>query len=90
MMKNELCIPAAAVSVAGGEGEGGGAAVAPGVGDSVEAMIQGTVSRVEGGNVYVTPATANGMPIEPVGMMGGSEYGGEGDELDRLMKEEAV
>lgn len=48
-----------------------GGAVAPGVGDQVELTIGGTVSRSEGGHVYITPTSANGQPIAAKG--GGEE-----------------
>ena len=83
MMNNELCLPADAVSAAG-EGEGA-PGVAPGVGDEVTVEVMGTVSRVEGGNVYVTAKTANGQPIPE---MGGAGPEPDTDDMMRGMAEQ--
>ena len=64
-MKNEICVPASAVSLAGEGGE----SVAPEVGDAVSGTIEGKVARVEGGQVYVTLDSLNGEPIDS-GKMG--------------------
>ena len=55
---NELCVPAASLSVSD---EGG--AVAPAEGDMVDFNAAGKVSRVEGDKVYISIATVNGQEI---------------------------
>lgn len=59
MNNSELCIPASALSQAGEDGQ----SVGPEVGDAVEVSIAGTISRSEGGNLYIKPTSANGQPI---------------------------
>lgn len=58
--KNEICVPANALSVP----EDGGGETPPGVGDTVEFTVSGKVSRTEGGELYVTPTTINGEPVQ--------------------------
>lgn len=58
--KNEICVPSGALAI---PGEGGNA-TAPEVGDTVEFTVSGKVSRTEGGELYVTPDTINGEPVE--------------------------
>ena len=60
MHKNELCVPATALANTAEDG----AQMSPEPGDPVEVTISGTVTRSEGGNVYLTPKSANGQPIE--------------------------
>ena len=68
-MKNEMCVPASALEVSGGEEmEGGGASVSPDVGDEVEFTVRGNVTRSEGGDVYVKAASINGAPVPDDGM----------------------
>lgn len=57
-MTSEICIPLD--SLAEGDGE---SAVPPAVGDPVEFSATGTVTRVDGGNAYITPESVNGQPI---------------------------
>lgn len=77
-MKSELCIPAGALSQAG---EGGGELM-PGIGDEVEVMVAGRVTRSENGEVYIEPTSANGQPIEKREMdMDGAEDMAIEDEL---------
>lgn len=85
MNSNEICVPSSAV---GEHEEGAGDAVLPAVGDEVSVTVTGKVSRVEGGNVYFTPDTANGEPIKPAG---GPMDGAEDTEasMDKMMSEEA-
>lgn len=72
-MKSEICMPAGALAKSGGESE----PTTPQVGDQVECTVGGTISRVEGDNVYLTPETVNGEPV----MDGGAESGEpDGDE----------
>lgn len=71
MGQNEICVPSSALEMpgeeVGGDGGGGGAGVSPAVGDEVEFSVKGKVSRIEGGNSYVTPSEANGQPIAGAG-----------------------
>lgn len=82
-------MPAAALAVGGGMEEGE-APTAPAQGDKVSAQIDGTVTRVEGDNVYFTPETANGQPIPD--MAKGPGMGTEDDDasIEAMMKEEAL
>jgi hypothetical protein len=55
----------------------GGAGVAPGVGEEVElTSLKGTVTRAEGGNLYIKPTEVNGQPL------GDGMSGMDGDEPD--------
>ena len=56
----ELCVPIKAVAVPD-ENE---SAVAPEVGDEVNFSGSAKVTRVEGGNVYLTPTEINGEKLE--------------------------
>lgn len=56
---NELCVPVSAISLAGEDNSD----VAPEAGDQVSVTVEGKVSRIEGGQAYVTPETANGEPM---------------------------
>lgn len=58
MDSKEICVPVASLSISD-EGDD----VAPEVGDPVEFSVTGTVTRVEGGNAYITPETVNGDPL---------------------------
>ena len=75
----EICVPVAAVALAGDNGEG---AVNPAPGDPVEFQAAGTVTRIEGGNAYVTLDTANGQPVVKDGM--GGEPMSVDDELAQM------
>lgn len=78
-MKNgELCVPMGALAEAGE----GGAQMTPEMGDEVELIVTGRVTRTEGGEVYIQPTTVNGQPIE--------DKGGESAESmeDQAMEEE--
>lgn len=50
----EICAPLDAFSVSG---------TPPAEGDEVEFKVKGKVSRVDGGNAYVTPETVNDQPV---------------------------
>lgn len=78
MNNSELCIPVGALN---SDTEEGGS-VAPQEGDPVTVTIEGKVSRIEGGNVYLMPETANGAPINQAG---GSDMDldAEGEAIDR-------
>ena len=52
--ETEICAPLDAFSVSG---------TPPAEGDEVEFKVKGKVSRVEGGNAYVTPETVNDQPV---------------------------
>jgi hypothetical protein len=60
MKNSELCLPEGALAEAGEGGE----SIAPAVGDTVEFTLTGRVTRLENGEVYVKPETANGQPLE--------------------------
>lgn len=75
-MKNEICVSAEALNLAG---ESGGA-VGPAVGDEVEFSGKGTVTRTEGGEVYFTASEINGQPV--MGAEEGNETGAEDMALD--------
>lgn len=76
MNNSEICIPAAALN---SDTEDGGS-VAPQQGDPVTVSIEGKVTRIEGGNVYIMPESANGQPLEGAGEMSLDE---EGEAIDR-------
>jgi hypothetical protein len=63
MKNSELCVPEGALAEAGE----GGNSIAPAVGDTVEMTLSGRVTRLENGEVYVKPETANGQPLEDEG-----------------------
>jgi len=75
-MKNEICVGAEALNLAG---ETGGA-VGPAVGDEVEFSGKGTVTRSEGGEVYFTASEINGQPV--MGAEEGNETSAEDVALD--------
>lgn len=54
-MNNEMCIPADAVELDG---------ATPETGDSVSFSVDGTVTRGEGGKLYVKPTMINGEPVK--------------------------
>lgn len=58
MAKDEVCVPMTAVAIADGDQN-----TAPEPGDQVAVTLEGKVVRVENGNVYFKPATANGEPM---------------------------
>ena len=72
MKSGELCVSAKSLAI-----QDGGESVPPAVGDTVSFTVEGKVSRIEGGEVYVTPMTANGEPLEDAK---GKEMPREGDE----------
>lgn len=86
MKNNELCVPASAVNEYEDDSD---QAVNPGPGDTVEVTISGKVSRVEGGNVYLTPETANGEPIDAMSMSKHSD-GDEEQDMNRMMEEQTA
>jgi hypothetical protein len=56
MTNSELCIPAAALPSTGNT---------PAQGETVTVPnVKGTVTRVEGGNIYMRPTEANGQPLD--------------------------
>ncbi len=59
MNNSEVCIPVSALAAQGEDG----ATMAPAQGDPVSVQLEGTVSRIEGENVYITPQSANGQPL---------------------------
>ena len=56
----EQCVPTSAVSVP----EEGEQMAEPEPGDTVRYEVEGKVSRVAGGHVYVDPVSINGQPVE--------------------------
>lgn len=67
-------MPAGALAKSGGETE----PAMPRVGDRVECTVGGTISRVEGDNVYLAPETVNGEPVsEGSGEAGDKSDGGQ-------------
>jgi hypothetical protein len=85
MNNNELCVPASAVA---GYEDDSDQSVEPAVGDSVEVTVAGKVSRVENGQVYFTPETANGEPISGHDEAPGGEDTDES--MDALMKSQGA
>jgi hypothetical protein len=53
--ENDHCVPLTALSLEG---------TPPEVGDKVTYTVRGTVTRVEGGEAYVTPSTVNDEPAK--------------------------
>lgn len=60
-----------------GDGE---APVTPGVGDNVQVMVEGVLSKIEGGRAHVTPVMVNGEPVDNAG----------DDDLPKLSEEEQL
>lgn len=58
---SEICVPLDSLTM--GSGEDSSSTVAPEVGDPVDFSATGTVSRVEGGNAYLTLESVNGKPL---------------------------
>lgn len=86
-MTGEICVKQEALSI--DDGEGG--AVAPQVGDTVQAMIEGTVTRVVDGVAYIAPQTANGEPVVTAPpSAGGQVPGAEGEEMDLAAEGDAL
>lgn len=75
-MGGETCLPGELLAVDG---------VSPAEGDDVEFSVKGTVTRTEGGNVYVQPTAINGLPI-PAGAAPAAE---PSEDDMRSMAEEA-
>lgn len=88
MNNNELCVPASAVAVpADADSQDG--PTAPAAGDEVEVTVRGTVSRIEGGNVYLQPTSANGEPLPDGGPGHAMDEGAEGaDAMDSMVAKE--
>lgn len=87
-MKNELCVPAGALTKfgpAGADSAGDDAGTAPGVGDEVELTVKGRVTRIEGGNAYIQPESVNDEALPEAG---------EGDagepDADEMMRAEVM
>jgi len=61
MNLNDISIPTAALAIDG---------VTPEVGDEVEVTVRGRVSEAAGGNTFITPTEANGVPfpVAPTGL----------------------
>ncbi len=55
----DMCVPMKAVAAE----DGGENAVAPEVGDEVNMAVKGTVTRVEGDNIYIRPTEVNGEKV---------------------------
>jgi len=51
----------------------------PEVGDEVDVQVKGTVARIEGDTVCITPTEVNGQPAQPV--PGGDDSASERDSL---------
>lgn len=78
-MNREMCVSANSLAI-GDETE----SATPQVGDEVEFTVTGKVSRAEGGNVYVTPSTINGSPVEATE---GSEDAAFESEMENMLNE---
>ena len=86
MTNNELCVPTSSVAAHGDDESQ--EAVEPAVGDTVEVTVSGKVSRVENGQVYLTPDTANGEPIAGNKPEGADSMGEDTPEsIDKMMAE---
>lgn len=59
-MGNEICVSLAALSQPDEQDQ----MEPPAVGDKVQANIEGTVSRVEGDNAYITLEAVNGQEVK--------------------------
>ena len=79
---NEICVPAAALSMGGEDGQG----IAPEGGDTVEFTGRGTV-RVEGENAYITPVEINGQPVMAPATAGPGQERSPQDELADLKQQ---
>lgn len=55
----EVCVPSDALSVKDDNGQ----PIDPVVGDEVEVIVKGKVSRVENGEIYVTPTSFNDVEV---------------------------
>lgn len=56
---SEVCVPLASLAEEGADEKSAN----PAVGDPVDFSATGTVSRIEGGNAYVTLESVNGEPL---------------------------
>lgn len=83
-MKNEICVPEGALSMAGEGGEG----VAPAVGDEVEFTGKGRVTRSEGGNAYIEVTEANGQPVAGMAEAGPMMEGDTEGDMDAMVERE--
>lgn len=61
-MSGDICVPSASLEVEGEDGK----AIQPAVGDEVEVTVKGTVSKTEGGEIYVKPSSFNDVPVGSV------------------------
>lgn len=61
----EMCVPVASLAMPGEDDKLNN----PGVGDPVQMMAEGTVSRIEGENAYVSVKSVNGKPVDSEGAM---------------------
>jgi hypothetical protein len=59
----EMCVPLSSL----GQPDEKDAMQAPAVGDPVTFTTEGTISRIEGGNAYVTPTAVNGQKVDNTG-----------------------
>ena len=57
----EICVPIDSLAMPGQDEKMNN----PGVGDPVQAQVEGTVSRIEGESAYVSVKTVNGKPVTP-------------------------
>jgi hypothetical protein len=79
-MKNtDLCVPASALEQEDGT-------EAPAVGSEVSVTVMGKVSKIEGGEVYLTPIMANGVPLQDKGGEKAVEADEDGPSREALMK----
>jgi hypothetical protein len=76
---NEDCIPLAALNMPDDQEQ----MQAPGQGDKVQYTIEGTVSRIEGDNAYVTRESINGQPA-PKAFGDEPEQPGEPSDEDQM------
>lgn len=88
---SEICIPMASLSMEGEDMK----SVAPVVGDPVDFTATGTVSRVEGGNAYVSLETVNGEPVaasEPAmpGDLGADDLRGMAEQTDQTSQDDQL
>lgn len=60
MAENELCVSLDALAMPDEHDK----SEAPAVGDKVQAMVEGEVSRIVGYKAYVTMSAVNGQPVE--------------------------
>jgi hypothetical protein len=79
-MKNkDLCVPATALEQEDGM-------EAPAVGSEVSVTVMGKVSKIEDGEIYLTPIMANGVPLQDKGSEKYVEADEDGPSREALMK----